>query len=97
MLVARAGCVHRHACRRRPTIVKGGAQGVLIRVQDVPQVEFVVEKTVHFDQGKGKSSMTIFSLVVVPLLFRLVVDAAAFLRWSLFRTQEETPESAKCS
>lgn len=44
----------------RRTIVKYDAQGAPIRVEDVAQVEFVLEKKVHFDQCKGKTSMTIF-------------------------------------
>lgn len=44
----------------RRTIVKNDAQGVPIRVEDIANVEFVLEKKVHFDQCKGKTSMTIF-------------------------------------
>ena len=44
----------------RRTIVKYDDHGVPIRVEDVADVELVLEKKVHFDQCKGRTSMTIF-------------------------------------
>jgi len=44
----------------RRTIVKYDRLGVPIRVEDVAEVELALEKKVHFDQCKGKTSMTIF-------------------------------------
>jgi HAE1 family hydrophobic/amphiphilic exporter-1 len=44
----------------RQTIVKVDARGVPIRVADVADVKLELEKKVHFDQCKGKTSMTIF-------------------------------------
>ena len=44
----------------RRTIVKYDAHGVPIRVEDVADVRFVLEKKIHFDQCKGRTSMTIF-------------------------------------
>ncbi|HUT88923.1 MAG TPA: efflux RND transporter permease subunit [Thermoguttaceae bacterium] len=44
----------------RQTIVKYDADGVPIRVEDVAEVKLVLEKKVHFDQCKGRTSMTIF-------------------------------------
>ena len=44
----------------RRTIVKYDARGVPIRVEDIAEVELALEKKVHFDQCKGRTSMTIF-------------------------------------
>ena len=44
----------------RKTVIKYDADGSPICVEDVGQVELVLEKNTHFDQCKGKSSMTIF-------------------------------------
>lgn len=44
----------------RDTIIKYDDEGSPIRVADVAKVELALEKTVHFDQCKGKTSMTIF-------------------------------------
>jgi HAE1 family hydrophobic/amphiphilic exporter-1 len=44
----------------RRTIVKYDDRGVPIRVEDVATVKLTLEKNVHFDQSKGKTSMTIF-------------------------------------
>ena len=44
----------------RQTIVKYDADGVPIRIEDIAEVELVLEKKVHFDQCKGRTSMTIF-------------------------------------
>ena len=44
----------------RQTIVKYDAQGAPIRIRDIAEVKLMLEKKVHFDQCKGKTSMTIF-------------------------------------
>ncbi len=44
----------------RRTVVKHDPQGAPIRVEDVAEVTLALEKKVHFDQCKGKTSMTIF-------------------------------------
>ena len=44
----------------RDTIIKYDASGSPIRVSDVASVELALEKTTHFDQCKGRTSMTIF-------------------------------------
>ncbi|MFC1597125.1 efflux RND transporter permease subunit, partial [Planctomycetota bacterium] len=44
----------------RRTIVKYDADGVPIRVEDIAEIRLVLEKKVHFDVCKGKTSMTIF-------------------------------------
>ena len=44
----------------RRTIVTYDSHGVPIRVEDVADVQLVLEKKVHFDQCKGRTSMTIF-------------------------------------
>ena len=44
----------------RRTIITYDDHGVPIRVQDVAGVDLVLEKKVHFDQCKGRTSMTIF-------------------------------------
>lgn len=44
----------------RRTIITYDAHGVPIRVQDVADVKLELEKKVHFDQCKGRTSMTIF-------------------------------------
>ncbi|TWT74038.1 efflux RND transporter permease subunit [Allorhodopirellula solitaria] len=44
----------------RDTIIKYDDQGSPVRVADVAEVKLALEKTVHFDQCKGKTSMTIF-------------------------------------
>ena len=44
----------------RDTIIKYDSSGSPIRVSDVAHVELALEKTVHFDQCKGRTSMTIF-------------------------------------
>lgn len=44
----------------RRTVVKNDAHGVPIHVEDIAQVEFVLEKKVHFDQCKGTTAMTLF-------------------------------------
>ena len=46
--------------RLRDTIIKYDDAGSPVRVSDVAHVELALEKTVHFDQCKGKTSMTIF-------------------------------------
>ncbi|WP_436714509.1 efflux RND transporter permease subunit [Roseiconus lacunae] len=46
--------------RLRETVIKYDDAGSPIRVADVARVNLVLEKTVHFDQCKGKTSMTIF-------------------------------------
>ncbi|MBN2295501.1 MAG: efflux RND transporter permease subunit, partial [Pirellulales bacterium] len=42
------------------TIIKYDANGSPVRVSDVAHVELALEKTTHFDQCKGRTSMTIF-------------------------------------
>jgi len=44
----------------RKTIVKYDENGAPIRVEDVAEVKLTLEKNVHFDQSKGRPSMTIF-------------------------------------
>ena len=44
----------------RRTIVKYDHDGVPIRVEDIANVSLVLEKKVHFDVCKGRTSMTIF-------------------------------------
>ncbi|QEG22934.1 efflux RND transporter permease subunit [Mariniblastus fucicola] len=44
----------------RDTIIKYDDMGSPVRVSDVAKVELVLEKSIHFDQSKGKTSMTIF-------------------------------------
>lgn len=44
----------------RRTIVTYDSHGVPIRVEDVADVQLMLEKKVHFDQCKGRTSMTIF-------------------------------------
>jgi HAE1 family hydrophobic/amphiphilic exporter-1 len=44
----------------RRTVVKYDRRGVPIRVDDIADVELVLEKKVHFDQCKGRTSMTLF-------------------------------------
>ncbi|PQO33617.1 efflux RND transporter permease subunit [Blastopirellula marina] len=44
----------------RDTIIKYDEYGSPIRVADVAHVELALEKSDHFDQSKGKTSMTIF-------------------------------------
>ncbi len=44
----------------RRTIVKYDDRGVPIRVEDVAEVTLALEKKVHFDECKGKTSMTLF-------------------------------------
>ncbi|MBN1911291.1 MAG: efflux RND transporter permease subunit [Pirellulales bacterium] len=44
----------------RDTIIKYDESGSPVRVSDVARVELVLEKTSHFDQCKGRTSMTIF-------------------------------------
>ncbi len=44
----------------RDTIIKYDEEGSPVRVADVANVELALEKTIHFDQCKGKTSMTIF-------------------------------------
>jgi HAE1 family hydrophobic/amphiphilic exporter-1 len=44
----------------RDTIIKYDSSGSPIRVSDVARVELALEKTSHFDQCKGRTSMTIF-------------------------------------
>ena len=44
----------------RRTIVKYDADGVPIRVEDIAEVALSLEKKVHFDQCKGRTSMTLF-------------------------------------
>lgn len=44
----------------RDTIIKYDDQGSPVRVADVANVVLALEKTIHFDQCKGKTSMTIF-------------------------------------
>ncbi|PQO43920.1 efflux RND transporter permease subunit [Blastopirellula marina] len=44
----------------RDTIIKYDEQGSPVRVADVAHVELALEKSTHFDQSKGKTSMTIF-------------------------------------
>ncbi|MBN2475751.1 MAG: efflux RND transporter permease subunit [Pirellulales bacterium] len=44
----------------RRTIVQYDSHGVPIRLEDVADVQLVLEKKVHFDQCKGRTSMTIF-------------------------------------
>jgi HAE1 family hydrophobic/amphiphilic exporter-1 len=44
----------------RQTIVKYDAVGAPIRVGDIAEVKLVLKKKVHFDQCKGRTSMTIF-------------------------------------
>ncbi|OYP28267.1 efflux RND transporter permease subunit [Rhodopirellula sp. MGV] len=46
--------------RLRETVIKYDVAGSPIRVADVASANLVLEKTVHFDQCKGKTSMTIF-------------------------------------
>ena len=43
----------------RKTVVKHDARGVPIRVEDIAEVKLALEKKIHFDQCKGKTSMTI--------------------------------------
>jgi HAE1 family hydrophobic/amphiphilic exporter-1 len=44
----------------RKTVVKYDRHGAPIRVQDIAQVTLTLEKKVHFDQCKGRTSMTLF-------------------------------------
>jgi len=44
----------------RRTVVKYDRRGVPVRVEDIADVELALEKKVHFDQCKGRTSMTIF-------------------------------------
>jgi len=44
----------------RRTVVKYDNRGAPIRVEDIAKVELVLEKKVHFDQCKGRTSMTLF-------------------------------------
>ena len=44
----------------RRTIITYDDHGVPIRIEDVADVALVLEKKVHFDQCKGRTSMTIF-------------------------------------
>ncbi len=44
----------------RRTIIKFDSSGSPVRVSDVAHVELALEKTTHFDQCKGRTSMTIF-------------------------------------
>lgn len=44
----------------RDTIIKYDESGSPIRVSDVARVELALEKTTHFNQCKGRTSMTIF-------------------------------------
>ena len=44
----------------RNTIIRYGEDDTPIRIQDVAEVALVLEKSVHFDQCKGRTSMTIF-------------------------------------
>jgi len=44
----------------RDTIVDYDQCGAPIRVRDIAQVKLTLEKNIHFDQSKGRSSMTIF-------------------------------------
>ena len=44
----------------RRTIVKYDHDGVPIRIEDIARVRLVLEKKVHFDVCKGRTSMTIF-------------------------------------
>ena len=44
----------------RDTIIKYDGSGSPIRVSDVARVELALEKTTHFDQCEGRTSMTIF-------------------------------------
>ncbi|QDT05730.1 Multidrug resistance protein MdtC [Rubripirellula lacrimiformis] len=44
----------------RETIIKYDQQGSPVRVADVADVKLALEKTIHFDQCKGQTSMTIF-------------------------------------
>ncbi len=44
----------------RDTIIKYDSEGSPVRVSDVAHVELALEKTTHFDQCKGRTSMTIF-------------------------------------
>jgi multidrug efflux pump len=44
----------------RDTIIKYDAGGSPVRVSDVAHVELALEKTTHFDQCEGRTSMTIF-------------------------------------
>jgi HAE1 family hydrophobic/amphiphilic exporter-1 len=44
----------------RRTIVKYDVHGVPIRVEDIAEVALSLEKKVHFDQCKGRTSMTLF-------------------------------------
>lgn len=42
------------------TVIKRDSNGVPIRVEDVAIPELVLEKSVHFDQSKGQTSMSVF-------------------------------------
>ncbi len=42
------------------TVIKRDANGVPIRVEDVAIPELVLEKSIHFDQSKGQTSMSVF-------------------------------------
>ncbi|MDO4570816.1 MAG: efflux RND transporter permease subunit [Planctomycetia bacterium] len=42
------------------TVIKRDDNGVPIRVEDVAKAELVLEKSVHFDQSKGQTSMSVF-------------------------------------
>ena len=44
----------------RKTVVKYDDRGVPIRVEDIARVTLTLEKKVHFDQCKGRTSMTLF-------------------------------------
>ncbi|TWU24263.1 Multidrug resistance protein MdtC [Novipirellula galeiformis] len=44
----------------RDTIIKFDEGGSPVRVADVANVELTLEKSVHFDQCKGRTSMTVF-------------------------------------
>jgi len=44
----------------RQTVVKYDNDGAPIRVEDIAEVKLALEKKVHFDQCKGRTSMTIF-------------------------------------
>ncbi len=42
------------------TVIKRDVNGVPIRVEDVAVPELVLEKSVHFDQARGKTSMSVY-------------------------------------
>ncbi|HYW79865.1 MAG TPA: efflux RND transporter permease subunit, partial [Thermoguttaceae bacterium] len=44
----------------RRTVIKHDAEGTPIRVEDVARVQLALAKKVHFDQCKGRTSMTLF-------------------------------------